>query len=45
MKLLSDEALIDAYHKSVNLDLDKEFIGLLLDEIQQRKLDLNLSQQ
>ncbi|RXT15099.1 sporulation histidine kinase inhibitor Sda [Ammoniphilus sp. CFH 90114] len=44
MKLLSDDALIEAYHKSVNLDLDKDFIGLLLDEIHQRKLDLRLAQ-
>jgi developmental checkpoint coupling sporulation initiation to replication initiation len=41
MKLLSDEALIDAYQKSVNLALDEDFINLLLEEIWQRKIDIN----
>lgn len=40
MKLLSDEALIDAYRKSINLDLDKDFIDLLLQEIYQRNLEI-----
>lgn len=40
MKLLSDEALIDAYRKSLTLDLDKDFIDLLLQEINQRNLEI-----
>lgn len=40
MKLLSDEALIDAYQKSINLDLDKDFIDLLLREINHRNLEI-----
>lgn len=44
MKLLSDDALLDAYRKSVNLDLDKDFIDLLLEEIQHRKLDMRITQ-
>ncbi|WP_120189448.1 sporulation histidine kinase inhibitor Sda [Ammoniphilus oxalaticus] len=43
MKLLSDDALIDAYRKSVNLGLDKDFIDLLLSEIKHRELDLQLA--
>lgn len=45
MKLLSDEALIDAYYKSLNLELDRDFIDLLLDEIHQRNLQTKLRQQ
>ncbi|HJV44106.1 MAG TPA: sporulation histidine kinase inhibitor Sda [Bacillota bacterium] len=41
MKLLSDEALVEAYCKSVNLELDPDFINLLLEEISQRKIDMN----
>jgi len=44
MKLLSDDALIDAYRKSINLDLDKDFIDLLLNEIKHRKIDMKLAQ-
>lgn len=44
MKLLSDDALIDAYQKSVSLGLDKDFINLLLKEIKQRKLDVKIAQ-
>ncbi len=40
MKLLSDEVLIDAYRKSITLDLDKDFIDLLLQEIYQRNLEI-----
>jgi hypothetical protein len=41
MKLLSDEALLDAYHKSLSLELDRDFIDLLLEEIYQRNLDIH----
>ena len=44
MKLLSDDALIDAYRKSINLDLDKDFIDLLLNEIKHRKIDSYIAQ-
>lgn len=40
MKLLTDEALIDAYRKSITLDLDKDFIDLLLQEINHRNLEI-----
>jgi developmental checkpoint coupling sporulation initiation to replication initiation len=43
MKMLSDEALIDAYLKSLTLGLDREFIDLLLTEIHQRDLDIQPS--
>ncbi|MBP1930772.1 sporulation histidine kinase inhibitor Sda [Ammoniphilus resinae] len=42
MKLLTDEALIDAYRKSLNLELEQDFINLLLEEIYQRNIDLEL---
>jgi len=44
MKLLSDDALIDAYRKSINLDLDEDFIDLLLNEIKHRRIDTKLAQ-
>jgi hypothetical protein len=40
MKILSDEALLDVYQKSIALNLDKEFIELLLAEIHIRNLDI-----
>jgi hypothetical protein len=43
MKILSDEALLDVYQKSVALNLDQEFIDLLLAEIRTRNLDLSQS--
>jgi len=42
MKLLTDEALIDAYRKSLNLELEQDFINLLLEEIYQRNIDPEL---
>jgi len=38
LKLLSDEVLIDAYAKAIQLKLDPEFIRLLAAEIKRRKL-------
>jgi len=41
MRLLSNECLIEAYHKAVDLQLEKEFIRLLYKEVERRKLSLN----
>ncbi|WP_068677239.1 sporulation histidine kinase inhibitor Sda [Oceanobacillus sp. Castelsardo] len=38
MDYLSDHMLINAYHKAVKLELEKEFIELLVKEIEKRKL-------
>lgn len=39
--MLSDEMLLDSYHMAVELKLEREFITLLLAEIQKRNLDTN----
>ncbi|WCK52915.1 sporulation histidine kinase inhibitor Sda [Aneurinibacillus sp. Ricciae_BoGa-3] len=38
MNLLSDEVLLDAYFKAIQLKLEKDFILLLYSEIQRRNL-------
>ncbi|USB32530.1 sporulation histidine kinase inhibitor Sda [Paenibacillus sp. YPG26] len=38
MATLTDEMLLDSYHLAKELQLDREFIALLLAEIQKRKL-------
>jgi hypothetical protein len=44
MKTLSSQGLIDAYISSIDLQLDKEFIQILLLEIKERKINIdNLS--
>ncbi|MBB6020804.1 developmental checkpoint coupling sporulation initiation to replication initiation [Paenibacillus sp. JGP012] len=43
MAMLSDEMLLDSYHKAIELDLERDFIALLLAEIHKRKLDTNVS--
>lgn len=44
MKSLSSEGLITAYISSIDLQLEKEFIHILLLEIKKRKLNIdNLS--
>jgi developmental checkpoint coupling sporulation initiation to replication initiation len=40
MHLLSDDALLDAYVKAMHLGLEKEFIALLIEEINRRDLHL-----
>lgn len=40
MRVLSNEVLLDAYKRAVELHLDEGFIRLLLKEIQLRKLKL-----
>lgn len=41
MKSLSDELLIEAYEKAVELRLDEEFQFLLKKELLRRKIDVN----
>lgn len=41
MKSLSDELLIEAYEKAVELQLDEEFQFLLKKELLRRKIDVN----
>ncbi|WP_083256061.1 sporulation histidine kinase inhibitor Sda [Domibacillus iocasae] len=36
--VLSDKELLQAYHQAQKLNLDKEFINMLKEEIQLRKL-------
>lgn len=38
MKLLSNEILLDSYLRALDLQLEPEFIDLLLKEIKRRKL-------
>ncbi|RUS45973.1 sporulation histidine kinase inhibitor Sda [Cohnella sp. AR92] len=40
LPLLSDEILLEAYHHATRLQLDREFLNLLLAEIERRKLKL-----
>ncbi len=35
---LSDEMLLDSYHRAIELQLEHDFIALLLVEIRKRKL-------
>ncbi len=41
MKSLSNELLIEAYEKAVELQLDEEFQFLLKKELLRRKIDVN----
>ncbi|CAH0118345.1 MULTISPECIES: sporulation histidine kinase inhibitor Sda [unclassified Paenibacillus] len=43
MALLSDTMLLESYYKAVELQLDKEFIQILFNEIDRRKLPVILS--
>lgn len=36
--LITDELLVDSYYQAVRLNLDEEFIALLLAELQRRRL-------
>lgn len=38
MAILTDEMLIDSYHLAIELKLERDFIKLLLAEINKRKL-------
>lgn len=40
MRLLSNETLLDSYVRAMELNLEKEFIDLLLMEIKRRKLNV-----
>ncbi|MFC5988785.1 sporulation histidine kinase inhibitor Sda [Marinicrinis lubricantis] len=40
MKLLSNEALVETYVKAVDLNLERDFIDLLFQEIKRRKLNV-----
>lgn len=40
MAILTDEMLLDSYIMAIELQLDQEFITLLLIEIQKRDLDI-----
>ena len=41
MKKLTDNGLVEAYIAAIRLQLDHEFIMLLLDEIKGRKITIN----
>lgn len=41
--MLSDEMLLDSYHKAIELDLERDFIAPLLAEIHKRKLGTDVS--
>jgi hypothetical protein len=41
MKTLSSQGLIDAYISSIDLQLDKEFIQILLLEIKRRQISID----
>lgn len=44
MRLLSDESLLETYFKAIDLDLEEEFIRLLLEEIQRRNIEFTPKQ-
>ncbi|MBO8156006.1 MAG: sporulation histidine kinase inhibitor Sda [Bacillaceae bacterium] len=44
MKHLSDELLIESYHKANELNLSEEFIKLIEDEIHRRNLSHKIKQ-
>ncbi|ALS23470.1 MULTISPECIES: sporulation histidine kinase inhibitor Sda [Paenibacillus] len=41
MKLISDEMLVESYFKAIELQLEDEFVALLLDEIRHRQINLD----
>lgn len=41
--MLTDEMLLESYQMATKLQLDMEFIALLLAEIHKRNLDMNLT--
>ncbi|AZK46269.1 sporulation histidine kinase inhibitor Sda [Paenibacillus lentus] len=43
MAMLTDEMLLESYQMAKELQLDMEFIALLLAEIHKRNLDMNLA--
>ncbi|WP_274363877.1 sporulation histidine kinase inhibitor Sda [Paenibacillus thermotolerans] len=45
MRLLSDESLLETYYKAIDLDLEEEFIRLLLEEIQRRNIEFTPKQE
>jgi developmental checkpoint coupling sporulation initiation to replication initiation len=42
MRLISDETLIESYYKALDLQLEMDFVDLLLAEIRRRKIKLEL---
>ncbi len=41
--MLSDEMLLDSYHMAIELQLERDFIALLLGEILRRELNTDVS--
>lgn len=41
MKVINDETLIDSYFKALDLQLESDFVELLLAEIKRRNLKLD----
>jgi developmental checkpoint coupling sporulation initiation to replication initiation len=41
MRFISDETLIDSYYKALDLQLETDFVELLLAEIKRRQLNLD----
>lgn len=41
VRLMSNEILIESYFKALHLELEQEFVELLLEEIRRRKLNLD----
>lgn len=44
MALLTDEMLLDSYRMATELQLEREFIALLLAEIHKRELNVEINQ-
>ncbi|MEF3354620.1 MULTISPECIES: sporulation histidine kinase inhibitor Sda [Paenibacillus] len=42
MAMLSDEMLLDSYHMAIELQLERDFIELLLGEILRRELNTDV---
>jgi developmental checkpoint coupling sporulation initiation to replication initiation len=42
MRLISDETLVESYYKALDLQLEMDFVDLLLAEIIRRKLKLEM---
>lgn len=43
MRALSDESLLETYFKAIDLGLEQDFIRLLEEEIERRKLEIDTS--
>ncbi|GAB2677157.1 sporulation histidine kinase inhibitor Sda [Paenibacillus thermoaerophilus] len=44
MRLLNDDTLLETYFRAIDLQLEREFIHLLREEIHRRKINISIIQ-